>query len=333
MSAADNVSPTSWMYTGALENHPQIVDSISRKHRLWGNGAAVLERVRNPFLVAETFRTAGLEALAVRSSTEPPPADSNWLLKPLRCAGGRGIRVWNRKAAASISSNPDCYFQQRVRGRSVSALYLASANGAILVGVSEQFVGKQSLNARLFAYCGSMGPLRLNNRRKRRFAEIGDTVARSFDLRGLFGCDCIVNRDGIWVVEVNPRYTASVELYEHAHRVSLLDWHRRLLQGSDGTFDREIFQNSPRSVIGKSILYAPRRVTLTNDGLWQPTSDPWQLPLVADIPAADSIIEPQHPVCTIFASGKTFRDCSRQLIDRTRQIAMTLQTVDAAPVG
>src|SRR5262245_1733505 len=39
-------SPTGpWMYTGGLENHPRLVDAISRERELWGNGAAVLNQV------------------------------------------------------------------------------------------------------------------------------------------------------------------------------------------------------------------------------------------------------------------------------------------------
>ena len=47
-----------WMYTGALENHPRLVERIAQSRPLLGNPAEVLRRVRDPFLVAETLRSA-----------------------------------------------------------------------------------------------------------------------------------------------------------------------------------------------------------------------------------------------------------------------------------
>ena len=35
-----------WMYTGALENHPDLVDRLAEMRPLWGNRGDVLRRVR-----------------------------------------------------------------------------------------------------------------------------------------------------------------------------------------------------------------------------------------------------------------------------------------------
>ena len=55
-----------WLYTGALENRPDLVDAISERHRLLGNPGSVLRRLRDPDLLSETIREAGLVAPEVR---------------------------------------------------------------------------------------------------------------------------------------------------------------------------------------------------------------------------------------------------------------------------
>ena len=52
-------------------------------------------------------------------------------------------------------------------------------------------------------------------------------LAKRFSLAGLFGVDAIVNDEGVWTVEINPRYTASMELVEPSLDASLVDLHVR----------------------------------------------------------------------------------------------------------
>ena len=61
-AAAESLPPSPWFYTGGLENHPALVDRISRRHHLWGVGADVLRRVRDPLAVAEVLAAAGIPA-------------------------------------------------------------------------------------------------------------------------------------------------------------------------------------------------------------------------------------------------------------------------------
>ena len=54
----------------------------------------------------------------------------------------------------------------------------------------------------------------------------------AFGLVGWFGVDYIL-RDGIpWPVEINPRYTASLEIHELASGRSLLPEHRHACEAS-----------------------------------------------------------------------------------------------------
>src|SRR5437762_79510 len=80
-----------WMYTGALENYPKLVDEWSRLRRLWGNAGDVLRGVRQPRELADALGRAGLPCPAVTFDGGPLPRDGTWLRKAFRSAGGARV--------------------------------------------------------------------------------------------------------------------------------------------------------------------------------------------------------------------------------------------------
>ena len=62
------------VYEASFDNHPDAVRELARGGRtLWGNGPAVLARVRDPRRLARAMAAAGLPAPLVRR-TRPPAA-------------------------------------------------------------------------------------------------------------------------------------------------------------------------------------------------------------------------------------------------------------------
>src|SRR6478672_10569785 len=86
------VEPPAWMYTGALENHPELVDQMAWVAPLWGNPGDVLARVRSPCELEMVLRKAGLLFPETRASAEGLPLDGSWLVKSYRGASGSGVR-------------------------------------------------------------------------------------------------------------------------------------------------------------------------------------------------------------------------------------------------
>ena len=100
-----------------------------------------------------------------------------------------------------------------------------------LIGVTRQLIGAPGSP---FAYRGSIGPVTISERLKARLDLMGRVLASEFALVGLFGVDFILRDDEPWPVEVNPRYTASVEVLELALGRSLLAEHLRACDRSSG---------------------------------------------------------------------------------------------------
>ena len=102
--AVGQAPPGPWLYTGGLENHPELVDRIAASRPLLGNRGDVLRAVRDPRRLEEQLRAAGLRYPPVAFSPERVPCDGSWLSKPLGSSGGLGIEVWRGKMVPAASA-------------------------------------------------------------------------------------------------------------------------------------------------------------------------------------------------------------------------------------
>ena len=89
-------------------------------------------------------------------------------------------------------------------------------------------------------------------------------------LRGIVGFDFRFDGETAWLTEVNPRYTASVELLE-------------LARGRSALTSK---QNSAplTKLIAKRILYAPVSLTAPDLSAFLHQGSVWEVPAFADIP-------------------------------------------------
>jgi predicted ATP-grasp superfamily ATP-dependent carboligase len=213
------------MYTGALENHPELIEQIALRQPLLGNDAATLRAVRDPCRVREVLAAAKVPHLEVCSSDQAPPADGRWLLKPQRGSCGRGVIPWTPSASGHPTLLEPHFFQERASGTCYSAVFAARQSPLQVryVGLTRQLVGLQELHAAAFSWCGSLGPALLDTKAEILIRRTGTVLAHRFGLRGLFGFDFILDEDDQpLLTEVNPRYTGSVEVLEQLCELNLL---------------------------------------------------------------------------------------------------------------
>ena len=290
-----------WLYTGALENYPELVEQWSATRRLLGNGGDVLRRARDPVQLAACLRRSGLPSPAVAMSDAGLPRDGTWLRKALHSAGGNHIDLWSDTAAASPLDRPVC-FQQRVTGLPCSAVYVATQGNAVLLGVTEQLLSADS-----FCYAGSIGPLVLTAPQHSQVTAIGQALAAEFGLSGLFGVDVLLNAEGFWPVEVNPRYTASVEVLERATGIAAIALHVRACR--EASLPQPLCESvtGARVVVGKAILFAATDFTVTCDLRRA-------IPNLADVPPPGTRIRQHHPIATVLCSGNTPEEVRQSLL-------------------
>jgi predicted ATP-grasp superfamily ATP-dependent carboligase len=298
LAAAVAAPPGPWMYVGGLENFPHLVEDLAARRPLWGNRGEVLARVRDALELADALARHGLPSPEVSSRPPAENASGTWLRKPRRSGGGIGIEVWTGEREVSHAGY---YFQRFVEGTPCSAVYVAAGGRARLLGATRQLIGAAWTGAAPFHYAGSLGPPPLAARTTAELRRLGETLAREFGLVGLFGVDGVLADETFWTVEVNPRYTASVEVLERALGVAALTLHQQACRGNLPPFEPP---PAPRPA-GKAILFA-REPIAPRAELWRGTlreQENQRRPCVADIPSADDSIPRGAPVTTLLAEG------------------------------
>ncbi len=324
-----------WLYTGALENYPELVDTMAARRPLLGNGGTVLREVRSPLRLAEVLREAGLpfpdtHAFSQINDFPQRPGvatpgrftgkyeSGQFLWKTGRGSSGAG--VWHLEDAKPASGD-SLFLQRRIDGISYSALFVGNGNESILLGVTRQLVGERWTRAAPMQYCGSIMPHPLPSANlQQQIAKIGNVLSATFGLLGLFGVDMILDGSKAWTIEVNPRYTASVELIERATGVQAIAWH--IAACRDGKLPSEIHgQKNSTAIYGKVILFAKQTTTIT-EGF---THWAFELahhaawPDAADIPAPDRVIAARQPIVTLFATGNSAADVEARLHHRVTE--------------
>lgn len=298
---ADTFPPMPWLYTGGLENHPDFVDRIAAKRPLSGNAGDVLRQLRG-----ET----GLRAMVENSVPMPRvaldgPADpaGRWVRKSYASSGGLGVS-WANDLAARAGS----YLQEYVAGPAYAGAVLSVANTDELLGVTEQLVGTEWLHAAPFRYAGSLGPVWPSGDFQ---ADLMTRVLPGLaTARGPWGVDLVGRAGELRLIEVNPRYTASMEVLEHATGRCALDGvqHREPMPG----------------VVGKAVYYAPHALRFPEvaaiEHAIEVAADPWALPEYADIPAVGSVIGAGQPVLSFFERAADAEACRAALQGRAAEL-------------
>ncbi|MGH7527558.1 MAG: ATP-grasp domain-containing protein [Gemmatimonadales bacterium] len=301
-------------YTSSFENHPDAVERLARGCRLLGNPPAVLRRVRDPIGLMRSLRRRGFATPDTRAT--PPagrPRASAWLLKPRRSGGGHGTVPWRGGRAVSRHA----YLQERIAGVPGSVVFAADGRRAVTLGLSRQLVGDRGFGAHGFRYCGSLlsapgAPLFEREPELLEAARaLADAVADEFGVVGLNGLDFIARGGVPYPIEVNPRWSASMELVERATGVCLFDLH---LAACRGRLPARRIRPISKRVLGKAVVFATRTVTMRD-------THPWlDRPALADIPRPGERIARGRPICTVFAEGASGEACSRRLLGEAGRI-------------
>jgi predicted ATP-grasp superfamily ATP-dependent carboligase len=341
-----HVHADAWFYCGALENHPEIIERIlvtnSSIGPLLGTSPQALKFVRNPFRLFNCLRWEGIKTLDIADRSSPPEPDGTWIQKPMASAGGRLIRVWDE--AAARNPFPElCYFQERARGMAASALFQFQSGKAQWLGVSQELDAPASSCAPSpFSYCGS-STLQCDNTNltdepksgvwiseavKQCLQRIADVLSNyAKGLQGLVGFDFRVDaKNDVWLTEINPRYTASVELLELALGRSLLN---PLIEKPSAEIlhsdNRGNISKLPATVLIKQVLYAASPFAAPDLSRFCSGNDPWQIARVADIPVPGTRIETGWPICSVMSAGPDHDAAQVSLNQEVAQVESALR--------
>lgn len=340
--ASREIPCSGFVYASGPENTPEELEFWENHGLLRGNEGAVLRKVRNPWKLQQCLGVIDVQMPPFYSigEWEKSARTGRWLLKALNRGSCHGI-IELPEVTSSIpgfSSGLNQFspriIQRYVEGVSASATFLANGLDAVVLGTSRQLIGREQGNkgGKLFSYEGNIVPLDVRgtvdyNYFSIKIKDIAKSLTLCFGLKGINTVDFILNSEGIWILEVNPRWSASVELIEKYLGVSLFNHHLRGCIGKElpqlkktnlaGT-DRAKGNKEQKRFIGKKIVFAERTLLI---GDFKEKGFRYLYEQgVRDIPRSNTEIGKGQPLCTVLAEGVSDEYCSLRLQEKARKI-------------
>lgn len=283
-----------------FEDRPDLVDALAARFRLIANGRRCLTWLKTPDAFAGLLADLGVPH--PRLFAQAAPAGVRSLEKRAGGTGGGHVRF------ASRADGPGRYLQEFVPGRVVSALFIGNGREARVIGFSEQWCAPAPDAP--FRYGGAAGPVRLPTGMASEVGRAVGAITAASGLKGLASADLIIGDGHWWLIEINPRPGATLDLFDRAPLPPLLALH---LAAFDGHLPdcAVLDEGAPAEAQAAAILYADQPVIIGVDAL-----PDW----TADRPAAGGLIPPGAPVCTVFAAGPSPSDARALLAGRLDQL-------------
>ncbi|MDI6859637.1 MAG: ATP-grasp domain-containing protein [Methanocellales archaeon] len=279
------------VYSSPFENHPKVIREFEKRCLVIGNSSKTLSEVRDWGKFFDFLAMEGIDFPATIVGVEN--IHGRYLVKPIKGGGGTRINIYRK---GSKIKKP-FLLQKQIKGKYCSASFISDGLHCEILSVNEQLVGKEEFGAKKFWYCGNITPLA----KVKEIDEICSKITKKFGLKGSNGIDFILKGGKIHVLEVNPRFQASMEIVENAYGINIFDLHVKSFHGELPCFD-----GNAKKTWGKAILYAERDVILPDTRKW--------IGRVKDIPYPAERIEKGHPICTIIASGEDREECWDHLV-------------------
>jgi predicted ATP-grasp superfamily ATP-dependent carboligase len=292
LKAASQLEFDSVIYVAPLENHLQVLERFEKHSRIIGNGVKVVTEVRDWKRVREFCKENGINFPQTVEGT-------GLIVKPKKSGGGVGIHHLSEYVV-----------QRYIKGKHYSASFLGNGEQGRLVSVNEQLIGREEFGARDFWYCGNITPAGIE--REDVIQGLCENVVAKFKLKGSCGIDFVMDK-GLWLMEINPRPQATLEIVEKAYMVNMFTLHINAVEGTLEWIGR------PKRTWGKAIIYAEKEVKIPDASQWSTYG--W----IKDIPHPREIIKKGEPLCTVLADGSDRDDCFEYLVQRANSLKEHLE--------
>jgi predicted ATP-grasp superfamily ATP-dependent carboligase len=206
-----------WIGTSGLE--PMYAALASNPHlpRCLGNTPAAVAAVRTPdrfFALLDDLKVPHPEV-----AWRAPDERSDWLCKDMdSCGGMRVMPADGTTMQPDVAAPSTRYFQRRGGGTPMSALFVAARGHAMIVGFAEQLT--VAVGECPYVYAGAIGPIEIAPELAEQLAGVVEAIVARTNLVGLNSMDFLLDGAAFQVLEINPRPSATMALYEAAEAVT-----------------------------------------------------------------------------------------------------------------
>lgn len=283
-----------------FERYFSSLKYLHQKLKVLGNTPSVFSAVQNKPDFFSTLKQ--LKIPYPESYFQVPELKNGWLVKPMQGEGGLGIK----KFKSLSETHANCYWQRFISGIPLSVLFIANGSGFKICGFHQQNIASISDNE--FVFSGVISQPELDEEIKIQLNHWVSSLVKEFGLIGLNSIDFILDSDQCYVLEINPRPSASMQLYDS----NLVTGHINscLYQSLDIDINIETYS-------AYQIVFAETKVVIKKEIKWPK----W----VVDRPQAESIINTGMPICSIIARSRSKRQGLDQMLLKQQIVKKLIQ--------
>lgn len=284
----------SLVYGSGIDSRPGLVERLSKEFEVLGNLSSVLERINTPSKFFPLLDSLAIPYPEIR--TRRPENPDSWLLKVPFTEGGEGVLLGSNDFPDDI----ECYYQRKIDGPSFSVLFLANRQMARVIGFNTQWP-EGSYRSMPYRFSGIMNVAKITDRQRKQITEYATELVKSASLVGLVSLDFMIDNEECKVLELNPRPSVSMALYDDRFPAGLLVEHINSVNG----LPIKLPCSKRIGVRGLEIVYAKRSCVVPRKMAWPDWS--------ADRPSGGTIIKSGQPLCTVFAEAESDKAVRRLL--------------------
>ena len=321
------------LFTGGMENRIDLVERCQTNGLVSTPNASSLRAMRSldnwaAWAVSCNLGwPATLQTMDEIRSCDVLFPGRKWLAKPFSSAGGIGITEWFRHEGddhASAFDPAKGFLQERLPGESIGVTFLSSNFGSAVVGATASWKSgswkseASCVGEPIYAYQGSYGPVSLSRELLAKLQSFATLVGTESGLLGLWQADFLLHDNELTLLEINPRWSASMDLLDVCLGIPLVQIHHacvcdhiseeRFSHVASQCFDQA--KNARNTMLGKLIVYSPKPFVVTSiqsDKWW---TQRWSCGMnfaakrfqFADIPNAGTSVSRGDPLLTVMAS-------------------------------
>ena len=284
-----------FVYGSGLDAQPALLSALAELLPCIGNTADTVAKVKSANVFFETLSSIGLsfpptflDKLTFNLALNTDGTEQPILKKSAGGCGGTHIQYAN----ADATKFKNDYFQAYLQGESISLLFLAAQNNVTPIGFNEQWLAPSDNLP--FRFGGAVSGAVLSPDVKRQLIHAAQELTIAFGLKGLNSLDAIVQIDTVYVLEINPRLSATFALYADAAGLFTAHLQASLGECSDTP-------KASETCHAMALVYAEEAITVSKQFVWP--SWVTDTPLItAD--AENITIAADMPICTVTANAQ-----------------------------
>ncbi len=274
--------PVGIVLGSGFEDRPKLIASLDARYGILGSKADLVREVKDPAAFFPLLRSIGIAH--PETLLTPPENPQGWIAKRIGGAGGAHIRELQ-----NLSKPPEkYYFQRRIEGTPMS-VFAVSCKGGVALELSRQWTAPSSRKP--FRYGGAVITEYADTPAEQKMVSAAATLIELLDPVGLVSFDFLIEGDTPYLLEVNPRPGATLDIFDDVGG-NLFRAHVEASLGNELWQTRDLPTAQSRA---SAILYADNGSLTAGEVDWPE----W----TADRPMPGTSIPGETPIATVFADG------------------------------